>query len=226
MMARRKNYPANLLYKLQVNEKTGSNIDYDNMTFDQLQGLEYVLEQLTEREKVVIQMYYEEGFTKKEIANRFEVTDRRIHQILEKVYRKLRAKEKLLFYVVNGYEVMMGCLQEQLTREEKRYCNVRGIRDKDHLYYQKIACLDLSTRVYHALCREGIATVRDLIVSICSSQRIRNLGDLSCSLVKRVLEEENLIPRNFETCDCPRDLPKRDVELRVFMKLNSYSQSL
>ena len=59
-MGRRKRlYPANLLTELSLNEEMGTNIDYENLSADQLEGLNYVLSCLTERNRLLIREYYE-----------------------------------------------------------------------------------------------------------------------------------------------------------------------
>ena len=59
-MGRRKRlYPANLLTELSLNEEMGTNIDYENLSADQLEGLNYVLSCLTERNQILIREYYE-----------------------------------------------------------------------------------------------------------------------------------------------------------------------
>ena len=58
-MGRRKRlYPANLLTELSLNEEMGTNIDYENLSADQLEGLNYVLSYLTERNQILIREYY------------------------------------------------------------------------------------------------------------------------------------------------------------------------
>ena len=43
MKKRYKEYPANLLEAMKVNEIMGSDLDYENLSEDQMQGLTYAL---------------------------------------------------------------------------------------------------------------------------------------------------------------------------------------
>lgn len=75
-MARRKNYPENILHDLKVDGATADDLDYSR---------------LTERETAVIQMYYiENKMTQKAIAEEFGVTQQRMNQIIGKAVRKIR----------------------------------------------------------------------------------------------------------------------------------------
>ena len=77
-MANKKSYPANLLDALRVNREAQSNIKYDDLTDDQMKGLEYVLSALSEREQIVIHHFYVEGMTRKAIAEKYNLTEYRI----------------------------------------------------------------------------------------------------------------------------------------------------
>ena len=116
-------------------------------------------------------------------------------------------------------------MQEQLKTEEKAYCETRGIHDKSHLFYQDIASLGFPTRVLNPLTRAGLKTVRDLVIYIGSSNRIRKIGELSYKLVCDKLVEINLLPAEMEK-DCRNNrfynVSHLDEEVKVFKKLNSY----
>lgn len=77
-MARKRAYPENILHDLKVDGGTIDILKYDN---------------LTERERAVVQMYYiDNQMTRKEIASEFEVSEERIRQIIRRLLRKIRKR--------------------------------------------------------------------------------------------------------------------------------------
>lgn len=227
-MAKKKSYPANLLEQLRVNKVTNSSINYENLTEDQLEGLEYVLaNQLTRREAIGFNHYFQENMSCKAIGEKYELTEYRIKQIIREALRKLQYNPEWLFYIANGYEAQTEYVQAQLDMEEGKYCEERGIADKTHLYYQDISVLGFPARVLNPLTKSGIKSVRDLILFIGSSDRIRHLGELSCSLICNKLVDEGLLPSKLEKdfrYNRFYNIPRIDEELRVFRRINSYSQ--
>lgn len=225
-MGKKAEYPVSLLSVLKVNEMTRSAIDYRDLTDDQMCGLEYALQNnLTERETIVIRHYYQENMSMAAIAEKYSLPENRIKQIIRQAERKFQSNPEWLFYIANGYEAQTEYLQEQLKKEETAYCETRGIGDESHLYYQDIASLGFPSRVYNPLTRAGLQTVRDLVIYIVSSDRIRKIGELSCKLVCDKLVEINLIPAEMEKgCRNNRfyNVSRLDEEVKVFKKLNSY----
>lgn len=226
-MARKKNYPANLLAELKINEKTNSQIDYDNLTDDQMAGLEYTLNsQLTEREIIAFGHYYKERLSCRKIAERYEMTEYRIKQIISRALRKISSNPEWFFYIVNGYEAQTEYIQQQLAQEEQKYCEQHGIRNKSHIYYADLFCMDFPARIYNPLDKAGIKTVRDLLIYLGTSNNIRHLGELSCKQVCERLAKEKLISEDMEKNWKKHrffNLPHFDEELRAFKKLNEYS---
>ena len=225
-MGKKAEYPVSLLKVLKVNDVTRSEIDYRDLTDDQMCGLEYALQNnLTEREAIVIRHYYQENMSMTAIAEKYNLPANRIKQIIRQAERKFQSNPEWLFYIANGYEAQTEYMQEQLKTEEKAYCETRGIHDKSHLFYQDIASLGFPTRVLNPLTRAGLITVRDLVIYIGSSNRIRKIGELSCKLVCDKLVEINLLPAEMEK-DCRNNrfynVSRLDEEVKVFKKLNSY----
>lgn len=225
-MGKKAEYPVSLLKVLKVNDVTRSAIDYRDLTDDQMCGLEYALQNnLTERESIVIRHYYQENMSMAAIAVKYNLPANRIKQIIRQAERKFQSNPEWLFYIANGYEAQTEYKQEQLKSEEKAYCETRGIHDKSHLFYQDIASLGFPTRVLNSLTRAGLKTVRDLVIYIGSSNRIRKIGELSCKLVCDKLVEINLLPAEMEK-DCRNNrfynVSRLDEEVKVFKKLNSY----
>ena len=222
-MGKRKNYPANLLEALQIQTETQSDILHDELSEDQYKGLEYAMSVLTEREKFVLNAYFAEGKTIREFSKEYNLSENRIKQIIDHALRKLRRNKEWLFYIVNGYEAQRQYLWKQLLHEERKYLVKHGIYDHSHLYYQEISVLNLPARIYNPLIKHGIRVVRDLVVFVCTSEKIRNFGEMSVQVVCDVLKRNNLLPMDWQTQRNKKtDIPRLDLELNAFIALNRY----
>ena len=60
------------------------------------------LESLTEKEKLVVQLYYYEEFTLKEISNAMEVSESRVSQLHSKALRKMKS------FLGDNFALLMG----------------------------------------------------------------------------------------------------------------------
>lgn len=218
-MGKKKRYPANLLEALRPIDLPGLELDYENLTADQMQGVDYILSQLTERESIILDCYYKKGMSRKEIADHFYLTEKRVRQLTREALDKIRAAEWFM-YAVNGYEDNQKRLEEQCGTEENRFCAARGITDRTHIYYQEIECLNLPVRPYHSMKRAGIRTVRDALLFICSGQNIRGFGELSAESVRAALVKENLLPKGFKKRAAP-NIPRLELEADIFRSLNA-----
>lgn len=218
-MSRRKSYPANLLEALGTNDLLGTKMDYEKLTPDQMKGVDYILSQLTQRERIVLDCYYKEGMSRKGIAEYYHLTEKRVRQIIMGALEQIRAKE-WLSYAANGYENNRKRMEEQLKTEEALFCAVRGVTDPTHIYYQGMERLNLPVRPYNSMKREGIRTVRDVLLFLCSGRRIRNFGARSEDTVIAALARENLLPEGFKRTAMP-PIPKLALEAGIFRVLNA-----
>lgn len=218
-----KNYPANLLEALRLPDLLGVNMNYENLTADQMEGVNYVLSHLTERERIVLDHYYREGMTQAAIAEQYQgITENRVRGMINRALKKMHVKEWLL-YAANGYEANRERLKRQFAAAEARYCAERGIANPAHIYYQGIKSLKLPPRMEKALTRSGFRTVRELLVFVCSprSRYVRNFGTLSLDFARKILERENLLPENFKMSATPC-IPQLDLEASVFQQINAF----
>lgn len=223
MGKRKRLYPENLLMELSLSLETGMDIDYENLTDDQLIGLEYVLSLLTERSQALIHEYYKNNKSRKQIAEQYHLTENRVRQCIGHALRDLSKNKEMFFYIAKGYQANVQYLTEQLNNEELFYKKQRGIFSNDeHIFFQEIGALMLPTRVINALKKMRILTVRDLLVCICAGVRIRNLGDLSRAQICERLAAENLLPSNYKSEILPASLPRLNIEVEIFRSLNSY----
>lgn len=221
MGKRKRLYPVNLLTELFVNEETGMNIDYENLSGDQQAGLEYVLSCLTERDRILIWEYYENYKSKRQIGEQYHLTEGRTRQCLAHALRNISGNNQMFFYITNGYQANIEHLI-RLLDEEEVYKQKRAIRDQSHLFYQNVSVLMFPARINTALRWTEIRTVRELLIWICAGFRIRNLGDISKARICDRLIAENLLPANFQVEMLSNSLPRLNIEYEVFRKLNSY----
>lgn len=222
-MAKKKSYPVNVLEAMRVDIRTQSNICYENLTDDQITGLNYVLSTLTERERIVFDHYFRMGMSRKKIGEKYHLSESRVKQIIDHALRRYTRNPEWLFYIANGFEAQTEFLVVQLQKEEQLYLSRRGIDDA-HIYYKHIEALNFPARIKNQLLKEGVQTVKDLVFRVCSTDRIRNFGELSCKVVLDTLEKENLIPANFETkIRRQSEMPKLDFDLAVFRNINAYN---
>ena len=139
MGKRKRLYPENLLMELSLSLETGMDIDYENLTDDQLIGLEYVLSLLTERSQALIHEYYKNNKSRKQIAEQYHLTENRVRQCIGHALRDLSKNKEMFFYIAKGYQANVQYLTEQLNNEELFYKKQRGICSNDeHIFYQEI----------------------------------------------------------------------------------------
>jgi len=201
-------YPANFLQAMHLNELLGTNIDYENLTEDQVKGANFIFSKLSDWNRAKLEDYCKNA------------CDSFVRRNVRKALKELQIKE-LLLYAAEGFDAHVNCMREMLKAEETAFCATRGITDRTHIYYQGIERLNLPIRIYHMMSLAGVQTVRDLLMVICSGQSVRNVGALSEAVVREILVKENLLPENFERPAWPR-VPSLDLEAMIFQNLNAY----
>ena len=222
----KKQYPANLLKAIRLNEICGAAIDYDALNADQQGGLANLLAQLTERERFVLDKHYREGASMKALADQHHVNENRIRQIIRHAVKKCQVKE-LLLYVADGFAARTNALTEQAAQAERLYCqhlSMEGV----HLYRLEDGALDLPVKVLHTLDRAGVHAIRDLVIlsqyeaGLC---RIRMLGAASERQIITRLQSAGLLPAQYERIPgCPCCM-KPDRELAAFRNLTRFADN-
>lgn len=181
------------------------------LTDDQIEGINIALEKLTEREKKLILMYYQDYMTFEQIGNEISLTPNRIQQIIHKAVRKIRhpSRSKLIMY--GAHKTTMTQIQfedrvQELLRKEKQ------LQDAEAEFQEKLKKasmpphpditlnpndtsideLNLSVRSYNCLHRANIKTYRELCDAAEKGDlvRIRNLGTKSLNEILTVLRDK------------------------------------
>ena len=160
----------------------------------------WVLEDLTEREQIVIKKRYIEGLTLESVALHLGVSRERVRQIEAKAIRKLKYPPRLarIRYGKKVYEIQddIKKLERELLEVKHRLINkinnpdLIELTEDEKLEAIKLEDLDFSTRTYNSLRRGGIDTLADLITKTeLELLRIRNLGRFSLREIKNTLQE-------------------------------------
>ena len=222
-MPRRYRYPESLLSAMHLNEETQRTICYDALTEDQCKGLEYALSALSEREQIVLREHFVEGIGYKAIGLHYNLSESRTRNIIRDALRWLHKNPAWLYYITDGFEARTAYLRQQLQMEEQIYCERCGITSPTHLYYQGLEALHLPAKLHNPLSRNGVKAVREVIIFLCSSARIRNFGALSRAALREHLVQEKLLPADGALPCCNAEAPRLDLEVQVFRTLNTHS---
>ena len=222
-MPKRYPYPENLLSALHLNEETQRTVSYAELTDDQRKGLEYALSALSEREQIVLREHSCEGIGYKAIGLHYNLSESRTRNIIRDALRWLHKNPAWLYYITDGFEARTAHLRQQLQTEEQIYCERCGIASPAHLYHQGLEALHLPAKLHNPLSRNDVKTVREVIIFLCSSVRIRNFGALSGAALREQLVRENLLPADGALPCCSAKAPRLDLEVQVFRALNTHS---
>ena len=175
-------YPQNVCFDVY-------GIDIGNDT-DKINGFNYVLMQLTERERKAIEYKYENGYTLDRIGGMFDVSKERARQIINKCFQKMR-RRNLADYIVVGYEKTQKAEKEAEENAKREFCNNLELKfpvdyplEKCHLSARTLNCLWRSMAY-----KEGrIPTVGDAIELICKQgYRIRGVGIATANEIEKKL---------------------------------------
>lgn len=164
-------------------------IDIGN-DMDKINGFNYVLMQLSEREREAIEYKYEKGYTLDRIGGMFNVSKQRVQQIIAKGCRKMRHR-KLADYIVVGYEKTQKAIKEA---EEKRRIEFAEEQKSKYPSDCLLCKCGLSTRAFNCLWRstphkkDEEVTVRMAIDTIYNvGYKIRNLGEQTAKEIEEKL---------------------------------------
>ena len=120
-------YPENLVTDIGLNLVFDDGV-YQELTADQIDGLDHALSTILPREKDIILLRYQEQKTLQEIGDQYGVTKERIRQIVNKALRKLQHQSRIVL-IKSGYKdgelkLKIECAEEikkQLQVQKKRY---------------------------------------------------------------------------------------------------------
>lgn len=181
---------------------------------DQMDGLNYAIESLSDREKYCVKAYFLEEKSMKDIACNYDVTYERVRQIIHKALRKLRSPDRFKYirYGFEGYWIVDQTRKEELRRkhlqvlilqnermEKKLDISEENDEEMEKLLSISILELNLSVRSYNCLYRwkyiggPEIKTLYDLTrITGQELMNCRNLGTKSFKEIEAKLAEYGL----------------------------------
>lgn len=194
-------YPYNLLDDvLAVGNQCKKERWNESLSQDQEAALRFVLSTFKERERSLLHLYYEDGYTLQECAIVAGLTRERIRQILAKCVRTIKhpSRLNLIKYGLDGYERQkaLSIRLEELRKEEtallekeqeleRRKKVLEDDRTEEMLAERRsivtLADMDLTVRSFNCLQRDGCNTLRDVCdrAGAGTLMRIPNLGQRS-----------------------------------------------
>lgn len=168
-------YPYNLAYDIQPD------LAEHVFCLDQLKGIGAALKwALSDGERGIISLYYEDGMTLDEIGKKMFLTRERIRQIIQKSLKKLRAP---LYKncIICGYEGVEKLRREALEKRREAYLAellMDGGTKPVKPLFEDICDWDLSVRAYNCLTRGQLETKDKVIEAFKNGDifKVRNLG--------------------------------------------------
>ena len=186
---------------------------------DHINGLNYALDTLAEREKIILSRHYQEEQTLEEIGKELGITRERVRQIEAKAFRKLRHPSRFK-PIVNGFDAneewkKLKQKEEDLNKREEdltsREDKLQKILDEykpkfDALHISidmplkkieenvtfsaGVEEMDLSVRATNCLWRSNINTINDLIKA-CESENfnLMHIRNLGRKTLREILEK-------------------------------------
>lgn len=200
-------YPANLLTRIGVNELLENPIDYLNLTDDQLSGLEWALQDaLTDYERFVILEKYQKKRTWKEVGEECNVSEKCVRLRGQGAVKKMK-NLFYLQYIYQGYEDRTKELTDQISEQEAIFrFEVLKESELEKLFDGPVECLNFEPRIINALHRNGILDVISLLLTVQWKnwwERKRGIGVELSDRIMKTLNETGLIPNGFSQLNIP-----------------------
>ena len=174
-------YPKNLISAINEHGWRNTELPTENISTIMLEGLQYSISCLNEREQLVIRLRYQERRTLSAIGIELAVTGERVRSLDSKILRKL-ASPPLLGYIKYGkdaYEQLLAHAEEKLQQKYKN--------DKLQLPIEDIG---LTVRSFNCLIKRGCRIVGD-VVKLTEDEivKTKNLGMRSAIEIADKLQE-------------------------------------
>mgnify|MGYP002626003486 FL=1 len=119
-------YPENIIRDIGLEAVFGKE-EYTELTPDQLAGLDYIIEMLPEKERVILQLHYKDKQTLQVCGDHFGFTRQRAQQIGWRGIKKLRHPSRIVF-IHDGFEKTELAIKIQCAEEMKNLIRVQKKR--------------------------------------------------------------------------------------------------
>ena len=222
-------YPYNLINQIYLEHYE------DILTEDQESALSYVLSNLTEKQRAVIKMRYQDEKTLKEVAKELGVTSERVRQIEHKAIRILRHPSRRKF-IDKGYNQVLSeredrlnkkkaeldLFEEELKYREQELDNIQRVLEDRGIMLKELsnesvvvpdffscsiglADMDLSVRSYNCLYRAGCSNLRD-VISLIDRGMLLKVRNLGRKSTEEILSKiQELVGINYRSKVYPNE---------------------
>ena len=188
-------WPESVITEIGLQRVFG-NDQYKPLTDDQIEGLDYALDNLlTTKEKDIILRRYKEHKTYTQIGIEYERSKNRVIQICNMGIRKLRHPSRLKYYC----EGLQHLRWKEHEEEETLKVRIKEIRNEnishglDPLTGFHLEDLKLSTRASKCLIRLGVTRIDELEKLLCEEpERFKNTRNLGKILQTEILNKADI----------------------------------
>lgn len=183
----KEDYPFNFVHKV-----FGDDFVWDG-TNDQIAGLDYVLNQFTERQRNCVIDRFVNKLIYDKMADKYGISRMRISQILENIYRKVKNPVRAN-YILNGLDGEKKRLAMERDKNNREYDPDKKI--DEYGYSEAFYTLNLSVRASNCLRRARIQTVSGIVENIRNENiiKIRNLGVKGLGEIEKEVEQYYGLP--------------------------------
>ena len=196
-------YPDNLL--AAIAECTKLELP-DTVSKENIAGLHYALFTLEDREREVLHLRYEEGYTISDIASEFSISQGRVRQIESKALMRLRYPYRWNYIKLGVDGVVQFRAKSEYSRgytEGHRAGYADGVVDgrrgvtrelgPEHILNKPLEHLNLSMRAYNCLIVKNCKTIGDVARLTEDQIRVmRNFGKKSAAEVAQKLKANGI----------------------------------
>lgn len=185
-------YPRNLLKALKY--------DIEAPTEDQILGLEFILGQLKEYHREVIELHYKNGLTYRKISEQIGKSSARCSQIGITVIRRLQ-KIDWMVWVEDGYQGHLN-KQKKLAEEiQKKFIAEGKMQQADLIFQSPNALPGISANYAKLLTNAGIYNIgilRETLKKDLWTNTIPGIGDKTGSKIVYAMYNAEIIDDSFE----------------------------
>lgn len=185
-------YPRNLLKALKY--------DIEAPTEDQILGLEFILGQLKEYHREVIELHYKNGLTYRKISEQIGKSSARCSQIGITAIRRLQ-KIDWMVWVEDGYQGHLN-KQKKLAEEiQKKFIAEGKMQQADLIFQSPNALPGISANYAKLLTNAGIYNIgilRETLKKDLWTNTIPGIGDKTGSKIVYAMYNAEIIDDSFE----------------------------
>ena len=185
-------YPRNLLKALKY--------DIETPTEDQILGLEFILGQLKESHREVVELHYKNGLTYRKISEQIGKSSARCSQIGITAIRRLQ-KIDWMVWVEDGYQGHLN-KQKKLAEEiQKKFIAEGKMQQADLIFQTPDALLGISANYAKLLTNAGIYNIgilRETLKKDLWTDTIPGIGDNTGSKIVYAMYNAEIIDDSFE----------------------------